>query len=298
MHILAAYDDSPYSQYALQGLCQFPIRDEIDLSLVTVSAFPSMVTWGVTAEPNYATQFVEPQREADEKRLQEVADSVDQGFRSVRTHLPSGSPGAEIVKLSQSESVDLVACGAIGRSAISRVFLGSVSDYVATSAECSVLVIRPPVVDTDGTMPQPVAPRRVLVGVSNAETDGRLTDWITKLQLPPETDVDLVYVMETRPEYDLDLLRRASTYWKEMQSAASKHVETMGDALTSAGHQVQRRLVEAPHIGAALVEHARKRDCQLIIVGDRRETIVGRLLLGSTSRHVLRHAPCSVLIAR
>ena len=72
----------------------------------------------------------------------------------------------------------------------------------------------------------------------------------------------------------------------------------MGEALTAAGHRVQRELVEAPHIGAALVEHANKQDCDLIIVGDRRETIIGRTLLGSTSRHVLRQAACSVLLAR
>ncbi len=51
-------------------------------------------------------------------------------------------------------------------------------------------------------------------------------------------------------------------------------------------------------IGAALVEHASKRNCDLIIVGDQREAIVARILLGSTSRHVLRQAQCSVLIVR
>ena len=298
MHILTAYDDSPYSKYALNCLRQLPHRDEIDLSLVTVSAFPSMVDWSRTTQANYATQFIKPQREADEKRIQEIADSVDGDFRSIRTHLPSGPPGVEIVELAKSENVDLIVCGAIGRSAISRVFLGSVSDYVATSAESSVLVIRPPAVTSRSSLPEPVVPRRVLVGVGNAQTDGRLSDWIARLQLPPDSEIDLVYVMETRPEYELDLLRKASAYWEEVRSTASGHIETMSDELTDAGHRVQRTLVEAPHIGAALVEHANKRDCDLIIVGDRRETIVARILLGSTSRHVLRQAPCSVLIAR
>ncbi len=297
MHILTAYDDSPYSKYALNCLRQLPHRDEIDLSLVTVSAFPSMVDWSGTTQANYATQFVKPQREADEKRIQKIADAVDGDFRGIRPHLLSGAPGVEIVKLGKSENVDLIVCGAIGRSAISRVFLGSVSDYVATSAESSVLVIRP-AVKSGSSLPEPVVPRRVLVGVGNAQSDGRLSDWIARLQLPPDTEIDLVYVMETRPEYELDLLRKASAYWEEVRSMASGHIETMSDELTAAGYRVQRTLVEAPHIGAALVEHANKRDCNLIIVGDRRETIVARILLGSTSRHVLRQAPCSVLIAR
>ena len=148
MHILTAYDDSPYSRFALDGLSKLPHRGEIDLSLVTVSTVPSMADWFGTTQANDATQFIKPQREADEKRMQEIADSVAASFRSIRTHLPSGSPGVEIVKLGKSEKVDLIVCGAIGRSALSRVFLGSVSDYVSTSAECSVLVIRPPAVTT------------------------------------------------------------------------------------------------------------------------------------------------------
>ena len=268
MHILAAYDHSPYSKFALDSLRTLAHRDEIDLSLVTVSVFPSMVDWSRTTQANYATQFVKPQREADEKRIQEIADSIDDDFRSVRTYLPSGSPGVEIVKLGKSENVDLIVCGAIGRSALSRVFLGSVSDYVATSAERSVLVIRPPVDTSGNALAEPVSPRRVLVGVGNAETDGRLTDWIAQLQLSSNTEIDLVYVMETRPEYELDLLRKASAYWEELRSTASKHIETMSDELTAIGHGVQRTLIEASHIGAALVEHANKRDCDLIIVGD------------------------------
>lgn len=298
MHILAAYDGSPYSQFALDALRKFPHRDEIDLSLVTVSAYPSMTDWSATTQANYATEFIKPQREADKKRLQEVSNSVKDDFRSIRTHLPSGPPGVEIVKLGKSEKVDLIVCGAIGHSAISRVFLGSVSDYVATGAECSVLVIRPPADTAGNVLPEPIGPRRVLIGVGNAETDRQLTDWISELQLPSDTEIEFVYVMETRPEYELDLLRKASAYWEEVRSTASRHIETMSDELTAAGHRVKSELVEAPHIGAALVDHANKRDCDLIIVGDRRESILARMLLGSTSRHVLRQAPCSVLIAR
>ncbi len=107
-----------------------------------------------------------------------------------------------------------------------------------------------------------------------------------------------MYVMEKRPEYELDLLRKASEYWEEVRSMASRHIEAMSTKLTAAGHRVESTLVEAPHIGAALVEHVNKRQCDLAIVGDQRETIVARVLLGSTSRHVLRQASCSILIAR
>jgi len=51
-------------------------------------------------------------------------------------------------------------------------------------------------------------------------------------------------------------------------------------------------------IGQALLDYATEHECKLIITGDRCGTIVERIVLGSTSRYVLREAPCSVLIAR
>jgi nucleotide-binding universal stress UspA family protein len=48
----------------------------------------------------------------------------------------------------------------------------------------------------------------------------------------------------------------------------------------------------------ALVETARRDDVDLIVVGHRGLSGVARVLLGSVSEHVARHASCSVLVAR
>lgn len=50
--------------------------------------------------------------------------------------------------------------------------------------------------------------------------------------------------------------------------------------------------------GATLVRLARERDASLIVVGSHRYGRVERMLVGSTSRHVLEHAPCPVLLVR
>lgn len=307
MHILAAYGGSPYSQFMLDSLGKLPSASEADVSLVMVSAFPAVKEGSAAARASYATQFIGPQRQAEERQLHAVAESIDEHFRSVHPHLLHGSPGVEIVKFGETENVDLIVCGAIGQSALSRVLLGSVSDTIATGATCSTLVIRPPTDSRDHRssasestplLPPPLTPKRVLIGVGNAESDGRLTDWITRMSLSTTTQIDLVYVMERHPEYELDLLRKASAYWSEVRSTAVGHMDQMCADLQAIGYRVNSTLLEAPHVGAALIEQAKKLDCNLIVVGDRRETMMSRILLGSTSRHVLRQAPCSVLIVR
>jgi nucleotide-binding universal stress UspA family protein len=57
-------------------------------------------------------------------------------------------------------------------------------------------------------------------------------------------------------------------------------------------------LIEHEHIGNGLVNFAKDNQCDLIVVGEKPQSTLGRALLGSVSRFVLRHAPCSVWIAR
>ena len=50
--------------------------------------------------------------------------------------------------------------------------------------------------------------------------------------------------------------------------------------------------------GPAIVEAAHAEDADLVIVGTRGRNRVERFVLGSVSDHVVRHAPCPVLIVR
>jgi len=54
--------------------------------------------------------------------------------------LVSGQPGTEIVKL--TSGYDLVVCGSLGRTGLSKVLMGSVSSAIVKYSECPVMVTR------------------------------------------------------------------------------------------------------------------------------------------------------------
>ena len=56
--------------------------------------------------------------------------------------------------------------------------------------------------------------------------------------------------------------------------------------------------LEAGEAGEAIVALARRREADLIVVGTHERRFLDRLLHGSVSEGVSRHAPCDVLIAR
>jgi nucleotide-binding universal stress UspA family protein len=50
--------------------------------------------------------------------------------------------------------------------------------------------------------------------------------------------------------------------------------------------------------GESIVEAARAEHADLIVVGSHGRGGVGRFLIGSVSDHVVRHAPCPVMVVR
>jgi nucleotide-binding universal stress UspA family protein len=57
-------------------------------------------------------------------------------------HVRLGSPAEEILRLCQEVGAHIVLVGSHGRTGLSRVFMGSVSEKVAREAKCPVLVVR------------------------------------------------------------------------------------------------------------------------------------------------------------
>jgi nucleotide-binding universal stress UspA family protein len=82
------------------------------------------------------------EREA-ERFLKEQAERIgSDGAKVVETHLRSGDPDKEILRLAEALEVGLIVIGSRGLGAISRTLMGSVSDSVVRHAHCPVFVVR------------------------------------------------------------------------------------------------------------------------------------------------------------
>lgn len=66
------------------------------------------------------------------------------GVRTEFTQKP-GSPGRTICEFARNGEFDLIVIGRRGRSGLSELFLGSVSNYVLHHAPCAVLTVQHPV---------------------------------------------------------------------------------------------------------------------------------------------------------
>jgi len=81
------------------------------------------------------------------------------------------------------------------------------------------------------------------------------------------------------------------------QEAGSALLERAAERIRGEGLAIDDRIVErsAP-ASQAIVRHARLGKFDLIVMGTHGRKGVARLVLGSTAEHVLRDAPCPVLV--
>ncbi|MFG0267501.1 MAG: universal stress protein [Rhodopirellula sp. JB055] len=292
---LIGMDSSPPAQNALEALAESHLSKSCNVSLATVLPEPSLYQVGEADLAWIPQEAIESRINAEQTHLDEWVEKYGSRFSSCETLVRQGTPARELLALAEQISADWIVLGSVGHSAIARIMLGSTSDYVANRANCTCLIHR-------SVEPAPATREsmfsRVVVAISNAEPDSRLPASIESLQLQPGTEVHLVHVMETHPEYELHLLKKVSSYMEEVRSAAWKLIESTQPHLESLGMKVQPMLVESSHVGQTIVDYADSHHCDLIVVGDQDESLFERVMLGSVSRFVLRHASQSVLVVR
>jgi len=75
--------------------------------------------------------------------LEEQAKQIEaSGGKLAETHLKTGKPDNEIVRLSEELNVGTIVIGSRGLGAMSRALMGSVSESVIRHAHCPVFVVR------------------------------------------------------------------------------------------------------------------------------------------------------------
>ena len=105
--------------------------------------------------------------------------------------------------------------------------------------------------------------------------------------------IETPYYPELMPPYPINL----NDIRKARMEAGRKLVARATGKVRAAGYQVDS-FVRLGHIRTAVVDAAIKWHADLIVVGSHGRKGVRRILLGSVSDYVARHAPCSVQIVR
>lgn len=156
--ILAAIDTSAIAKYVFEQALTLAKADNANLMLFHVISeegegsrsmpiLPRLEYYPVVSDKTleiYREQWEVLEKQGLDLLRSHTAQATAAGVSTEFTQ-GAGSPGRKICDLARSWNADLIIMGRRGRSGLSELILGSVSNYVLHHAGCSVLVVQHPV---------------------------------------------------------------------------------------------------------------------------------------------------------
>jgi nucleotide-binding universal stress UspA family protein len=133
--MLIGYDGSPQSEKAVE--LAFSLAQCVD---------STVLVFAVARPPEPATSVeleavLDDAREHYQEGFRKILEKARAHDLNVRTDMAVGHPGEQIIHRAEKDGIDLIVLGRRGRSMISRMMLGSVSERVLRYAHCPVMVV-------------------------------------------------------------------------------------------------------------------------------------------------------------
>ncbi|MEM9644829.1 MAG: universal stress protein [Planctomycetota bacterium] len=290
MRILLAVDGSEDAMHAADAVSKMRTHEPADVHVVTV-VNPPEVAVDSSAEI-WLPQLLEEQQKGAERTLESARSRLAEGSCRVTTQICGGHIAHAILDAAEKFDADLIATGAVGHSPVSRILLGSVSDDVATHAKQSVMVFR------TGELFKLDRPLRVTLAYDGSESADKVIDDLSEFAWAKDANIDVVCVSTRIEMFGQEFTPAAIEDSARRRVDAQRLAENGVSRLQPTNTGATATMLESDHTGEGILKAAEQHGSDMIIVGDKGHGLVTRLLLGSTSRYVLRHANQTVLIAR
>ena len=288
--VVVPIDFSPSSMHAVFVAKSIAESDQ-DLTVVYVTHDYDLIvpahTWGGNELPE----------RNDEQQMVRLRDwAKDNNFGNVKLVVRTGDPGTEVCKLAEEISCKLIVLPSHGHHGVKRVLLGSVAERIIRHCECSVLVLRRESIVDQGAMlaiAEHWFPRKhVVVPVDFSNSTIHAID--TALEVTDDrTSIDILSVVPTLN--DAILMGEQVESDEDRRKNRQQYLERY---LVEHGYSVLQAHVVTGDTGMMIARYASDVKADLIVMPSHGRHGLHRMVLGSTTERVIRHAETPVLVLR
>lgn len=214
------------------------------------------------------------------------------GARIDVTECYDGHVGREIAAVAEAVGADLIALGSHGHSDLAGLFAGSVGHEVAASSSCAVLLVRSRSEAADLEASAALPPiRTVLLGVDASPESEAAVEAAIEVARQHGARVVVAHVRES-------IFAAEAIAYVEPADQAEEVLDQPLRRLEAAGVRGEKRLLPGSWgVARELAGAADAVEADLIVLGSRRLTDIGGLLLGSVAHQVLHLSRRPLLIA-
>lgn len=200
-------------------------------------------------------------------------------------------PARRILACASALGADLLVMGTHGRAGLERLVLGSVTEKVLRNAPCPVLTVPPPVIRA---MRTPI--KRLLCPVDFSEWSLAALRFALSLAQESDARLTILHVLPLPGDQAYEPLDTPE-YRLRCEDQARGHLDVLvADEARQFCEPVTKLIWGTPY--RRILEAADEEAIDVIVMGVHSRGIVDRLLVGSTTNQIVRHATCPVLTLR
>ncbi|MEP6698856.1 MAG: universal stress protein [Verrucomicrobiota bacterium] len=253
--------------------------------------------------PGFATDAhkVEMGRRA-KLRLQDIAGKYAADLPPENLHAIKGNDSDEICELARELEADLIVATTHGHTGLKHLFLGSTAERLVQHAPCPILVVRERERDflrANGraTSQASIQLKKILVPVDFFESSKAGLEYALRFARVWGAELVLLNCvplpLPVYGEYGGRALPVMDTY---AQDTAKEAIQKLVGEMQLRGFSAAGTTkVGAP--AETICDYAHEHDVDLIIASTQGSTGLKHAFVGSTAEHIVRYAPCPVLVA-
>jgi nucleotide-binding universal stress UspA family protein len=142
--------------------------------------------------------------------------------------------------------------------------------------------------------------QRILVPTDGSDITAKAVSTAISLAKSLGAKVYTISVKEPFPYSAISEMQptQPQEFFDAQERIAAKRVHTVVEACKAAGMPCEAHTVEALHPWEAIIDHAKRQECDLVVMASHGRRGVAALLLGSETQKVLTHSQVPVLIVR
>ena len=296
-NIVVPIDFSKMSIQVIKTASGLARRFGASLHLAHVGQFDYAGDFLAPAPPIVPFSFM-PYEQDRERSVARELNALARGYgvSSGNCHVLSGAPPFdEICRFAQKIPADLIVMPTHGYTGLKHVFLGSTAERVVQHSPCPVFVARPRKGKSEtGRTP---GPHTILVPVdfSGCSRGGLryaidfANEFGARIILLHATYLGYIYSSEGTAVYDIPALQKAA------RKTAERQMRQLVRSLNFGRVRFETEFTDGSPV-LDICAFAKDHNVDLIITWTHGLTGLEHILIGSIAEHVVRHAPCSVLV--
>lgn len=253
-------------------------------ALVRVVQVVDLRGWG---SPSLEALTSEAQKTIAEQLEWWVARGVA-GAATAITDVREGPVVPGILAAADEMQADLIVMSTHGRSGFERFSLGSVTEKLVRKATCPVLVVP----SREDALVRVGPLGRIVCATDFSEPSLKALGYARFFSGDGRTPVSLLTVIDWPfgETHGTDPITRLRQNLEEEAADSARRIAA------EAGAASAEVVVRKGKAGREILQYARDVHAELIVMGVSGRGAIDRALLGSTAHHVLRDAPCPVLV--